>query len=127
MIGVLSVVFAINRMYWLALLLWGLDQGLGIFFNINTGSLRQAIVPNAMLGRVLSIAGFLAWGAIPLGSLLGGYVIRWTGNISLVYAVIGGMECLIAAWFFFLSPLGHAEDYLAGGRLAEAVAEMTVG
>jgi MFS family permease len=122
LIGVLSVVFAMNRMYWLALLLWGLAQGLGIFFNINTGSLRQAIVPNAMLGRVLSIAGFLAWGAIPLGSLLGGYAIRWTGNIALVYGVIGAIECAIAAWFFFLSPLGHAEDYLPGGRLAGGAA-----
>ena len=122
LIGVLSVAFAINRMYWLALLLWGLAQGLGIFFNINTGSLRQAIVPNAMLGRVLSIAGFLAWGAIPLGSLLGGYVIGWTGNIALVYGVIGAIECVIAAWFFFLSPLGHAEDYLPGGLLTGGAA-----
>jgi MFS family permease len=127
LIGVLSVVFALNRMYWLALLLWGLAQGLGIFFNINTGSLRQAIVPNAMLGRVLSIAGFLAWGAIPLGSVLGGYAIRWTGSIVLVYGVIGAIECLIAAWFFFLSPLGHAEDYLPGGRLAGGAAGVGLG
>jgi hypothetical protein len=105
-------------MFWLALVLWGLASGVGIFFNINTGSLRQAIVPNALLGRIISIAGVLAWGAIPLGSLLGGFVIRWTGSVAWVYAGIGIIECLIAAWFFFLSPLGHAEDYLSGGRLA---------
>ncbi|HEX3565890.1 MAG TPA: MFS transporter [Acidimicrobiales bacterium] len=116
--GGLIMGFAFNRMYWLALVLWGLLSGIGIFFNINTGSLRQAIVPNAMLGRVMSIAGFLAWGAIPLGSLLGGYAIRWTGSVVLVYAVAGGIECLIAAVFFFFSPLGHAEDFLPGGRWA---------
>jgi MFS family permease len=121
--GALTVVFAFNRQYWLALVMWGVAQGVGIFFNINTGSLRQAIVPNAMLGRIISIAGFLAWGAIPLGSLLGGYAVRWTGNVAVVYLGVGVIECLIAAWFFFLSPLGHAEDYLPGGRLVRLEAE----
>ncbi len=118
-IGGLTVGFALNRMYWLALVLWGLSQGLGIFFNINTGSLRQAIVPNHLLGRIISIAGVLAWSAIPLGSLLGGFVIKWTGNVALVYGVIGLMLSAIAVWFFFFSPLGHAERYLPGGDLAE--------
>jgi hypothetical protein len=38
-----------------------------IFFNSNTASLRQQIVPNHLLGRVMSIAGVLAWSAIPSG------------------------------------------------------------
>jgi MFS family permease len=117
-IGMLTVWFAANRMYWLALILWGLAQGLGIFFNINTGSLRQAIVPNHLLGRIISIAGVLAWSAIPLGSLLGGFVVKWTGNVALVYGVIGVISSLIAVWFFFFSPLGRAERYLPGGDLA---------
>jgi hypothetical protein len=116
-IGVLTVAFAFNRIYWVALPLWALIEGLGIFFNINTGSLRQTIVPNHLLSRIASIAGVLAWSAIPLGSLIGGFAVGWTGNVAVVYAVIGVLECLIAAGFFFLSPLGHAEDYLPGGRL----------
>jgi MFS family permease len=123
--GLLTVAFAVNRMYWLALLLWGLNGGLGIFFNINTGSLRQAIVPNHLLGRIISIAGVLAWSAIPLGGLLGGFVIKWTGNVALVYGVIGAILSAIAVWFFFFSPLGHAERYLPGGDLAEPQAEPT--
>lgn len=119
--GVMTVALGADRVFWLALVLWGVASGVGIFFNINTGSLRQAIVPNALLGRVMSIAGFLAWGAIPLGSVLGGYVVRWTGSVAWVYVGIGILECLIAGWFFFLSPLGHAEDHLPGGRLARAV------
>jgi len=117
--GGLTVAFAMNRLYWLALLLWGLNGGLGIFFNINTGSLRQAIVPNHLLGRIISIAGVLAWSAIPLGGLLGGFVIKWTGNVALVYGVIGVILSAIAIWFFFFSPLGHAERYLPGGDLAQ--------
>jgi MFS family permease len=117
LIGALTVVFAVNRMYLVALVLWALVQGLGIFFNINTGSLRQAIVPNHLLGRIISIASVLGWSAIPLGSLLGGFAVRWTGSVAGVYAASGILQCLIAGWFFLRSPLGHAEDYLPGGRL----------
>ncbi len=88
-----------------------LTGGLGILFNINTGSLRQAIVPNHMLGRVISIASVLAWSAIPLGSIAGGYAITWTKNVALVYAVIGVLTFLIPFSFSF-TPLGHAKRYI---------------
>jgi MFS family permease len=120
-IGVLTAWFAYNRMYWLALVLWGLASGLGIFFNINTGSLRQAIVPEHLLGRIISIAGVLAWSAQPLGALVGGFLIHWTGNVALIYFSIGLVLIAIALGFYLFSPLGHAEDYLPGGRLAEPV------
>ena len=118
-IGGLTVLFAANRMYWAALPVWAVIEGLGIFFNVNTVSLRQSIVPNHLLSRVISIAGVLAWSAIPVGALLGGYAVRWTGNVAVVYAGIGIVEVVIAAWFFLLSPLGHAEDYLPGGSLVD--------
>jgi hypothetical protein len=108
---VLTFVFAWTEIYWLALPLWGLIAGLGLFFNINTISLRQEIVPSHMLGRVVSIAGVLAWSAIPLGTLLGGYAIEATGDVALIYAVIGVITFLIAFTFRFTA-LGHAEDYL---------------
>jgi len=111
-VGFLTAVLAYNRIYWLALILWGLAQGLGIFFNINTGSLRQSIVPDQLLGRVISIAGVLAWSAIPLGTLLGGLMVKWTGDVALVYAVIGGLLVLIAVGFAAFSPLGRAEEHL---------------
>ncbi len=110
--GILVVVFAFTHWYWLGLPLWACIGGLGILFNINTSSLRQAIVPNNMLGRVMSIAGVLAWSAIPLGSLLGGFLINWTHNIALVYSGIGVLTFLIAFSFSF-TPLGHAEKYIS--------------
>ncbi len=109
--GILVVAFAFTHWYWLGLPLWACIGGLGILFNINTSSLRQAIVPNNMLGRVMSIAGVLAWSAIPLGSLLGGLVISWTHDIALVYGAIGVLTFLIALTFSF-TPLGHADKYL---------------
>jgi MFS family permease len=109
--GLLILAMALTRLYWVALPLWMISSGLGILFNINTGSLRQAIVPNHLLGRVISIAGVLAWSAIPLGTLLGGLAITWTGDVALVYAVIGVLIVIIPL-LFALTPLGHAERYM---------------
>lgn len=109
--GILTVVFSLMHLYWAAVVLWTLIGGLGILFNINTGSLRQAIVPNHMLGRVITIAGVLAWSAIPLGSLLGGFAISSTQNVALVYGVIGVLIFLIPLAFSFTA-LGHADRYV---------------
>jgi hypothetical protein len=117
--GLLTVVLAATRWYWAALLLWAAISGLGIFFNINTISLRQQIVPNHLLGRVMSIAGVLAWSAIPVGALAGGWAVERTGSVALVYGVVGALVALIALAFSF-GPVGHAERYLPAGRPAGA-------
>jgi MFS family permease len=109
--GLSILALSFTRSYWLALLFLAFEQGCGILFNINTGSLRQAIVPNQLLGRVLSIAGVLAWSAIPLGALLGGFLISQTNNVALIYGIIGVLVMLIPFCFAF-TPLGHAERYL---------------
>jgi MFS family permease len=117
--GLLTVALALTRSYWAAVPIWMLCSWLGILFNINTGSLRQAIVPNHLLGRVVSIAGVLAWSAIPLGTFLGGLLIERIGDIALVYGAIGVLTTLIPLGFAF-TPLGHAERYL---RVAEPAQE----
>jgi predicted MFS family arabinose efflux permease len=109
--GVLCVVFAFNNVYVLGLVLWAAMSGLGLFFNINTTSLRQQIVPSHLLGRVVSVAGVMAWSAIPIGALLGGWAIEATDDVALVYAVIGALTFVIALAFRFTA-LGHADDYL---------------
>ncbi len=73
--------------------------------------IQHAIVPNHLLGRVISIASVLAWSAIPLGSFLGGLAIEWTKNVVLVYAVSGTLVFLIPLVFSFTA-LGHADRYL---------------
>ncbi len=122
--GLCTVAMALVSWYPLALLCWGLAAGLGILFNINTGSLRQAIVPNHMLGRVISVAGVLAWSAIPVGTLLGGVAIQVTGNVALIYGIIGAITIVIPLSFSFTA-LGHADSYLpaAAGQPEGAHAE----
>ena len=119
LMGAFEVVFAGMRWFWAALPLWAASSGLGILFNINTGSLRQAIVPNHMLSRILSIAGVLAWSAIPAGALVGGAIVKVTGRVALVYAAIGLLNICIAAFFRFFTALGDAQRYVDERRAEE--------
>jgi MFS family permease len=119
LMGAMEVVFAGMRWFWAALPLWAAASGLGILFNINTGALRQAIVPNQMLSRILSIAAVLAWSAIPAGALAGGLVVKATGNVALVYGVIGILNICIAAFFRFFTALGDAQRYVDERRAEE--------
>jgi len=43
-------------------------------FNVVFGSIRQRIVPNHLLGRVMASFRVISWGALPLGALIGGIV-----------------------------------------------------
>ncbi|MGH2730211.1 MAG: hypothetical protein ACRDJI_06320, partial [Actinomycetota bacterium] len=124
--GVMTVLFSATTFFPLALVLWGLASGLGLLFNINTMSLRQAIVPNHMLGRIMSIASVLAWSAIPLGAYIGGIVIEATGEVALVYGVIGAIVFLLPALFSFTA-LGHADRYILSDEPIEPEPVTTTG
>lgn len=69
------------------------------------------MAPNQLLGRVITFIRVLTWSTASLGALLGGVAIQQTGNVALVYTVIGLLIAGIAL-AFFLTPLGHAERYL---------------
>lgn len=110
--GLLMIALAFAPSLTLAIAIWGTASGLATMFNINTGSLRQSIVPNRMLGRIMTIAMVLAWSAQPIGSIGGGIAIERTGNAQLVYAIVGAVMFLIPLYFRQFSPLGQAERYL---------------
>jgi len=109
LIGLLTVTLSLTHRYRQGLILWALIYGFTSLFNINAASLRQAITPNELLGRVMSIAQVLAWSAIPLGSLLGGLAIERLGDTAPVFAAIGILVTLIAIAFSF-SPVGRANE-----------------
>ncbi|MDQ3548139.1 MAG: MFS transporter [Chloroflexota bacterium] len=117
--GLLTTAFALNTNYWLAMAILAVMMGSGLVFNVFTGSLRQSIVPSEMLGRVMSVAMVAAAAASPLGSILGGLAIEWTGDVAAVYTVIGLLMVAIATGFSF-SALGHADRYLTNDDSATA-------
>ena len=119
--GLAVTAMALIGSYPAALVLWAMSAGFGLLLNINTGSLRQAIVPSHLYGRIISVAGVLAWSAIPLGALAGAAAIQLSGNVADVYAVTGGLTALIALSFAF-SPVRHGDRYLAEAAASAASA-----
>jgi MFS family permease len=54
---------------------YGALSGFGVaIYNINQLSLRQAITPERMQGRMNATMRFIVWGTIPIGSILGGFL-----------------------------------------------------
>jgi hypothetical protein len=72
-------------------------------------SLRQSIIPGHLLGRVHGTWRTLLWGAMPLGSVLGGLVGRV--DLALPFIVGGSVATLVTLAFFrFFRSLPDAED-----------------
>lgn len=71
-------------------------------FNIVTVSLRQAITPREMLGRVLSVHRVLCWGALPVGAVIAGAVASGPG---LRWAVAACTAAVVVSWLATLRPL----------------------
>ncbi|HUB40459.1 MAG TPA: MFS transporter [Streptosporangiaceae bacterium] len=117
--GLAVTAMALIGSYPAALVLWAMSAGFGLLLNINTGSLRQAIVPSHLYGRIVSVAGVLAWSAIPLGALAGAAAIQLTGSVAEVYAVTGILTAAIALSFAF-SAVRHGDRYLAEAAVSAA-------
>jgi len=59
-------------------------------YNINQVSLRQAITPHRLQGRMNATMRFLVWGTMPLGGLLGGALGASLGLRAAIAVAAGG-------------------------------------
>jgi MFS family permease len=86
--------------------------GLGMtVFSVNQTSLRQAIVPRALLGRAGAVVRVAHAVVVPLGALLGGIMGEVIGvRETLVLAALG--EVAAAVWLW-QSPLGSLRNLMA--------------
>jgi hypothetical protein len=95
---------------WLATVLLGLtmlvfDFG-GVLYGINYLSLRQAITPDRMLGRMTATMRFLTVAMAPLGSLAGGALAEGIG-LRGTLLTIGVLGLLLSAAAVLWSPVGR--------------------
>lgn len=105
-LGLVGVGFAPNA--WLAVAAYALSSYGIAMWNVPWGSLRQAIIPGHMLGRVLGAIRTITWGLMPVATLLGGWMARV--DVQLPYLVGGGATVvvgLLAARLFLT-----ADDYM---------------
>ncbi|GLZ75503.1 MFS transporter [Actinorhabdospora filicis] len=72
-------------------------------YNVNQISLRQAVVPTALQGRMNATMRFLIWGTIPLGTALGGFLGGAIGLRSTL--LIAGAGAVLSALPVLLSPV----------------------
>jgi len=71
-----------------------------VVYNIQQLSLRQAITPERMQGRMNSVMRFLVWGPIPLGALVGGAIATSFGlRAALVVGAVGGFTAVLPIIF----------------------------
>jgi MFS family permease len=72
-------------------------------YNINQVSLRQAITPDRLQGRMNASMRFIVWGTIPVGALLGGALGDAIGLWPTL--LIGAVGQLLAPLWVLLSPV----------------------
>jgi len=88
---------------WLLILSTMLGSVASPIYNINQVSLRQAITPHRLQGRMNATMRFLVWGTMPLGGLLGGVLGASLGlRAAIAVAAAGG---LLAFLWVALSPV----------------------
>jgi predicted MFS family arabinose efflux permease len=94
----LPLIVASELLQWLAL----------IVYQINAVSLRQAVAPAALMGRINGSMRFITWGFRPIGSLIGGYLGTRIGLPATL--VVGAFGMLIAFAPLLASPVLNWQD-----------------
>jgi Na+/melibiose symporter-like transporter len=88
----------------------GAIMGFGaVVYNIQQVSLRQAITPERMQGRMNASMRFLVWGTIPLGSLVGGALASaFSVRTAIIVGACLGFSSILPILF---SPLRTLRDF----------------
>jgi MFS family permease len=80
-----------------------------VVYNIQQVSLRQAICPPRLQGRMNASMRFLVWGTMPIGSLTGGAIAATAGlHTALFVGAIGGFTSILP---IVLSPIRSLREF----------------
>jgi MFS family permease len=84
-------------------------QGLGLgVTNVHFLSLRQAITPADLLGRMNASYRTVSFGAIPVGAFLGGAIAQAAGLRAALF--VGAVGLLMSPLLILFSPVRHVRD-----------------
>jgi predicted MFS family arabinose efflux permease len=79
-----------------------------VVYNIAQVSLRQAITPERIQGRMNSVMRFIVWGTIPLGSIAGGALASQIGLKQTL--IVGGVGCCLPFLPVLFSPVRSVRE-----------------
>jgi MFS family permease len=74
-----------------------------VIYNVTQISLRQAITPERIQGRMNSVMRFIVWGTIPLGSIIGGVLASSIGVKETL--IVSGIGCFLPFLPVLFSPV----------------------
>jgi MFS family permease len=91
------------------LILTGLTSQIGNqVYNVNQVSLRQAITPDRLQGRMNASMRFIVWGTIPIGTMVGGILATAIGVRQAV--LVGSLMATTAFLFVLFSPVRRLKE-----------------
>jgi len=79
-----------------------------VIYNVTQVSLRQAITPERLQGRMNSVMRFIVWGTIPLGSIIGGVLASQIGVKETL--IVSGIGCFLPFLPVLFSPVRAIEE-----------------
>jgi MFS family permease len=80
--GTTAIITGFVSHWGLAVAFWFVESFVALLWNTITVSLRQRIIPDALLGRVNSVYRFFAWGMMPVGAVVGGLVVTVVTHVA---------------------------------------------
>ncbi|HEV3013405.1 MAG TPA: MFS transporter, partial [Actinomycetota bacterium] len=97
--AVVMACFGLATSPWLAAAAYAATGAVWGVWNVTLLSLRQEIVPDRLMGRVVGAIRLIGFGSIPIGALLGGLVARSLGLRApfLLGAAVLAVAALVAA------------------------------
>ena len=69
----------------------------GPAWNVVISHYSFRLTPDCLRGRVGGVQGLVAWGPIPLGSLVGGLLLQWLGGVPTTLALAAAMLAIAVA------------------------------
>jgi MFS family permease len=107
LLGGLSLILVPLAQFGLAIPLLFASMFIGSFvnpvYNINQVSLRQAITPDRVQGRMNATVRAVIWGTLPIGAFIGGIIGSTYGILPALYAGIAVSLC--AGFWILLGPI----------------------
>jgi MFS family permease len=126
--GVALIAFSLSRSFWMSALLL-VPVGASMMVEMaSSNTLIQAMVPDALRGRVMAVYSMMFMGMAPFGALSAGWIAERIGAPHTVAA--GGTVCLAAAAVFSMrlpALRGEARELIVAQQIAggEPAAEAT--
>jgi len=86
-----------------------------VLFNVTAASLRQAMTPDHLRGRMNATMRFVGWGIIPVGSVLGGVVATLASvQVTLWIGAIAGLLAIVPVALSPLRTIHHLPSLTEG-------------